>query len=139
MLSAPAEEAFSNLAAELVGAPELEEAVRDRWRTRIRGSSSTVHEAELPERLRTAADLLAVELAAQTLHSDDVRALGARFATPQGALLLLWCYASTWRKDVRLAPLLAIAAAEPGYEERVAAVAHDRVVEGPLSDALSCV
>ena len=139
MLSAPAEEAFSTLATSLAGDPELEEAVRDRWRTRVRGSGAGQHEAKLPEALRTAADRLATELPAQTHDASDVRALGARFATPQGALLLLWCYASTWRKDIALAPLLAIARGVSGYEERVAAVAHDRVVEGPLRDALACV
>ena len=139
MLSAQAEEAFSTLATSLAGAPELEEAVRDRWRTRVRGALGAQHEAEIPEAVRSAADRLASELPSQTHEPESVRALAARFATPQGALLLLWCYASTWRKDVALAPLLSMAAREPGYEERVAAVAHDRVVEGPLRDALACV
>ena len=137
MLSAPAEEAFSTLAASLAGAPELEEAVRDRWRTRLRGSAGG-HEAVLPDALRAAADLLAAELPTQTHSAEDVASLGKHFATPLGPLLLLWCYASTWRKDAQLAALLAIAAKQPGYEERVAAVAADRVIEGPLLDALGC-
>ena len=39
---------------------------------------------------------------------------------------------------MRLAPLLARAAPRPELRERVAAVARDRVVEGPLLDALAC-
>ncbi len=81
---------------------------------------------------------MAQELPQQTHSAIDVSALGERFASPSGPLLLLWCYASTWRKDTLLAGLLAIARGVPGFEERVAAVAADRVIEGPLLDALGC-
>jgi len=142
MLSVKAEEALTTLATALVGQPELEEAVRDRWRIRLRGSAGQ-HDRVLldvlPEALRAAADLLAHELPLQTHSASDVSALGERFASPNGSLLLLWCYASTWRKDAELAKLLAIARAVPGFEERVAVVAAGRVVEGPLLDALGCV
>ncbi|HEY3253811.1 MAG TPA: hypothetical protein VGJ91_07680, partial [Polyangiaceae bacterium] len=138
MLSLQAEEAFSTLASSLAGQPELEEAVRDRWRIRLRGSAAAQHDRVLPDALRSAADLLAHELPLQTHTPGDVAALGERFATASGPLLLLWCYASTWRKDVELTKLLAIARAVPGFEERVAAVAADRVIEGPLLDALGC-
>ena len=138
MLSVPAEEAFSTLAAALDGQPELEEAVRDRWRIRLRSSSATQHDHVLPEALRNAADLLSRDLPLQTHHEADVAALGERFASPSGTLLLLWCYSSTWRKDVELAKLLGIARKVPGFEERVATVAADRVIEGPLLDALLC-
>ncbi|HYQ00392.1 MAG TPA: serine/threonine-protein kinase [Polyangiaceae bacterium] len=138
MLSVPAEDAFSTLSNALVGQPELEEAVRDRWRIRLRSSASTQHDIVLPEALRTAADLLSRELPLQTHNAADIAALGQRFATPGGALLLLWCYASTWRKDIELAKLLGIARSVPGFEERVATVAADRVIEGPLLDALLC-
>ena len=40
MLSVQAEEALTTLATALVGQPELEEAVRDRWRIRLRGSAA---------------------------------------------------------------------------------------------------
>jgi len=139
MLSLQAEEALSTLAAALDGQPELEEAVRDRWRIRLRGSSAAQHDRSLPEALRSAADLLGQELPTQTHGASDLKALGERFASPCGTLLLLWCYASTWRKDAELAGLLAIARRVPGFEERVAAVAADRVIEGPLLDAFGCV
>jgi|GEM_PF-533523 len=139
MLSVQAEEAFSTLATSLVGHPELEEAVRDRWRVRVRGSAAAQHDRKLPDALRAAADLLARELPLQTHAASDVTALAERFASPGGPLLLLWCYASTWRKDAQLAALLARARTVPGFEERVAAVAADRVIEGPLLDALGCV
>jgi len=138
MLSAQAEVAFSTLAASLAGRPELEEAVRDRWRTRVRGAAAEHAELDTPEELRKAADLLAHELPLQTHAADDVVELGKRFATDTGPLLLLWCYSTTWRRDTELAKLLAIADKLPGYEERVTAIARDRVIEGPLVDALAC-
>src|ERR1700710_698411 len=99
MLSEQAEEALSTLATSVVGQPELEEAVRDRWRTRIRGSAGSHLDVALPEALRAAADLLAHELPTQTHSSEAAVALGKHFATPTGPLLLLWCYATTWRRD----------------------------------------
>src|SRR5450432_937811 len=138
MLSAQADEAFSTLAASLAGRPELEEAVRDRWRTRVRGAATEHAQTDTPEELRKAADLLAHELPLQTHTADEVAELGKRFATDTGPLLLLWCYSTTWRRDTELAGLLAIAATVPGYEERVVAVARERVIEGPLVDALGC-
>ncbi|HYQ43912.1 MAG TPA: serine/threonine-protein kinase [Polyangiaceae bacterium] len=139
MLSVPAEEALSILANALDGEPELEAAVRDRWRIRVRSSGFPQADHALPEALRSAADLLSRELPLQTHNSADIAALGERFASPSGSLLLLWCYASTWRKDVELAKLLGVARAVPGFEERVAAVAAHRVIEGSLLDALGCV
>src|SRR4029078_7776460 len=73
-----------------------------------------------------------------TQNFDDLAELGKRFTTDTGPLLLLWCYSTTWRRDVELARLLAIAAKQTDYEERVAIVASARVVEGPLLDALGC-
>lgn len=138
MLSPQAEQAFSTLAAALVGQPELEEAVRDRWRIRLRVSAGSQPDRVLPPALGAAADSLARELPPLTHTDEGVSALAERFASPSGALLLLWCYASTWRKDIELSALLGKARAIPGYEERVAAVAADRVIEGPLLDALGC-
>ncbi|HEY4103893.1 MAG TPA: serine/threonine-protein kinase [Polyangiaceae bacterium] len=139
MLSAQAEEAFSTLTNSLAGRPEFEEAVRDRWRTRVRGIREPHDELELPEAVRAAADLLAHELPAQTHDEGGVAALGKRFAEESGGLLLLWCYSSVWRRDIALAKLLESAAKVPDFGDRVAAVARDRVIEGPLVDALACV
>jgi serine/threonine-protein kinase len=50
----------------------------------------------------------------------------------------LWGSASAWRHDVRLAPLLQRALANPRAAGRVPAVAADRVVSGPFADALAC-
>ena len=95
MLSAQAEEAFSTLAAALAGRPELEEAVRDRWRTRARGAATEQALLEATEEVRQAADLLAQELPLQTHGATELALLGKRFSGESGALLLLWCYSTT--------------------------------------------
>lgn len=51
---------------------------------------------------------------------------------------MAWCVASTWRRDVVIGKLLALAAAHPPFRQRVALAARGRVIEGPLLDALAC-
>ncbi len=57
---------------------------------------------------------------------------------PDGEALLSWCAANVRQHDIPLAERLAIAAAQPALRERAVALARDRVVEGPLLDALAC-
>ncbi|HEX3769954.1 MAG TPA: hypothetical protein VHV30_03770, partial [Polyangiaceae bacterium] len=45
---------------------------------------------------------------------------------------------ASWRRDVELGPLLEAAAKRPEFRDRVPLVARDRVIEGPLRDALAC-
>src|SRR6185369_17058104 len=68
----------------------------------------------------------------------DLSALAKAFAEPAAPVLLLWCYANTWRRDLELAPILVVASARAELRERVSAVASGRVLEGPLRDALAC-
>ena len=133
MLPASALEAFSTLAAALAGRPELGDSVRSRWRAgggRIDG--------ELEGGIRDAADRLGTVLPALTQDDGEVTVLGKLFAEDAGEVLFSWCSASTWRRDARIAKLLTSAAAQPAFQERVVAVARERVVEGPLLDALVC-
>jgi hypothetical protein len=139
MLSEQAQDALSALAVSLAAQPELDEAMRLRWRGRARDGTTERLTAPLPADLSAAADVLGSALPALTQAAGEVTALGDLFADPTGgAVLLAWCAASTSRRDARLARLLAIAATHPGFRDRVASVARDRVVEGPLLDALEC-
>jgi eukaryotic-like serine/threonine-protein kinase len=78
------------------------------------------------------------ELAPLTQTDEGIAALGALFVDTAGQGLLAWLAASTWRHDAWFAPLLRIAAEQPSLHERVEHVARDRVIEGPLFDALAC-
>jgi serine/threonine-protein kinase len=128
MLPDQVQAAISTLTELLSEQPELGEAVRVRWRTGHEHVNSG-----LP-----AAELLGDQLPALTHADDNIAILGKLFDGPAGEILFLWCSASTWRRDARLSPLLTIAAGKAQFRERVAAVARDRVVEGPLLDALAC-
>ena len=133
MLSTPALDALSTLTMALEGRSELADALRLRLRSDGREGSEG-----LTETLCAAADLLGSEMPAFTRSEGNPADLLAHFADGAGEMLLLWCSASTWRRDVELAQLLTIAM-HSGFEERARATARDRVIEGPLLDALACV
>ncbi len=141
MLPAPAQRALSTLTAALVS-PALSAALRARWRAGGRNAGAERVEGELPQELCAAADQLAAALAVLTHMETTVAALGALLSGPEpepsGEVLFMWCAASVWRRDVQMGRLLASAATQPAFRERVSAVARDRVVEGPLLDALAC-
>ena len=140
MLLPQAEEAFSTLAASVARNPDVEDSLRARWGATAREETVDLLSptAPLAADLVAAADLLAEMLPALTESSDELATLGQLFSRAEGAVLFTWCAASTWRRDVHLARLLAVAAAKPRFRDRVAAVARERVVEGPLHDALAC-
>ncbi len=141
MLPAPAQRALSTLAAAVV-TPAVDEALRARWRSGGRNGSIARGAGELPEELCAAADQLAAALTVLTHMDTSVGALGALFssaaAEPGGEVLFSWCAASVWRRDVLMGRILSLASLQPAFRERVPAVARDRVVEGPLLDALAC-
>jgi eukaryotic-like serine/threonine-protein kinase len=136
MFSPQAEEALAVLMQVLTQQPELEEHVHERWRTR--GSSAAAHGSPLSADVIAATDALGKSLRELAQPDQDVSSLAKPFAAPSAPVLLLWCYASTWRRDVQLAPILTLAAKQAELRERVAAVASGRVLEGPLADALAC-
>ena len=138
MTSGPVQDALATLSNLLRDRAELESAVRTRWAV---GDSKRAPDAEvdLPAGARTAADLLEQALPPLTWSDSNVASLGDLFGTPAGEALLVWCSASAWRRDVRIAPLLAAASSRPSTRDRVAAIARDRVVQGPLLDALPSV
>jgi serine/threonine-protein kinase len=138
MLQGEAREALSALAAAFALRPHLEDAVRARWHARGRDGAARRPDGELQEDLCAAADGLSEGLPALTHAGRDVAALGTLFEEPAGDVLLSWCSANAWRQDVDMAELLTIAAARTALRDRVVTVARDRVVEGPLLDALAC-
>jgi|HubBroStandDraft_1064217.scaffolds.fasta_scaffold01302_8 eukaryotic-like serine/threonine-protein kinase len=127
--------ALSTLTAAISARPELGAVLGARWRRR---GSIEPADAGLSEELVEAANRVASSLPALTQSDPQLAALGSLFGEPAGEVLLAWCSASVWRADVRMAPLLVMAAAHPGLRDSVALVARDRVVQGPLLDALAC-
>ena len=134
MIPPKAQDALTLLAASLADRPDLVDAVRVRWLPGARKADGT-----LAADVRASADALGEVLPPLTQTEGDVVALGQLFkGDAAGEVLFAWCASSIWRRDARIARLLTLAAAQPGYRERVPPVARGRVVEGPLLDALAC-
>ena len=138
MLPAQAEDALSTLTGALSSRPDLTDVLRARWHSAGRAPARGQKPDDLAEDLREAADLLAAALPAITNDGEGNVALGALLGEPAGEILLAWCAGSTWRADTQLAWLLGSAATHESLRDRVVAVARDRVIEGPMRDALAC-
>ena len=69
---------------------------------------------------------------------ENPAALDAVLETPEADALLAWCASSTKRRDTSMAHLLAAGVARAEWSNRAVAIARERVVEGPLLDALAC-
>jgi serine/threonine-protein kinase len=136
MLSAMAAEALQTLTRSLADAPDTARALCDHWRPG-RGGSEPIA-TPLSDEQRAAADRLGGELADLTHAEKPAAALVELFAQPAGEVLLAWLGTNTWRRGAHFAGLLAASASRPPLARRAAEVARDRVVEGPLVDALGC-
>ncbi len=138
MLPAQVQSALATLAALISTSPDLEAALAQRWRGPGGQAVSGQVYGTLPEEARAAAGLLETSLPPLMHAEGDAAALGAAMGEPGAEALFSWCAASTWRRDIHVARLLATCATRPAFRERVPAVARARVVEGPLLDAHAC-
>ncbi len=135
MLPEQLQAAFSTLAVIATDA-DLGDAACARWRESGRGGAAEHPQEALSKELSDAADELGAAL--PELTHTEAAALGALFGDPAGEVLLAWCSASTWRRDTVMSGLLALAATKPELAARAVLVARERVVEGPLLDAITC-
>ncbi len=132
MTATELEAAVATLTESVLRSPRVEEAVRAWWRT------ASPSPGTLDGELAAAADVLTRELLRLGRTSTGISALRPWFDGPGASVLLSWCSASAWRGTASIAPMLALASEHPPLAARVAAAAGDRVVAGPLVDALRC-
>ncbi|MFO0672338.1 MAG: serine/threonine-protein kinase [Polyangiaceae bacterium] len=138
MIPDPVREALSTLTQALAAEPALDDALRARWRVGGRDRSAPQPAVPLSDALRAAADAVADALPALSHEPSAESALLETLAGPSGETLFTWATASTWRRDARLSHLLAAATRISAFRDRAGVVARERVVEGPLMDALAC-
>jgi eukaryotic-like serine/threonine-protein kinase len=71
-------------------------------------------------------------------EQSDTAALVAMLDGADADVLLSWCKDNTRRRDVAMAAVLAAASTREPLRERARTIARERVVEGPLLDAIAC-
>jgi serine/threonine-protein kinase len=133
MLPAQVTEALTTLASSLEAAPSLAHALHTRWH-----SAGLDRSVPIPSEVAAAADVVDRALPTLTRSQNGVIDLGSLFGTPQGEIVFIWCASNAARRDARLARLLAIAGQNEAVKDSVQHVVRDRIVEGPLLDALAC-
>ena len=138
MLPDPAQGALNTLTDLFATRPALVEAVRAQWRAGSGFDANPGLDSVVPEDVIAAADELSAAMPALTASEEHLALLCSAVAGAAGPALVTWCKASTWRRDVHMARLLMAAAKEEAFREQIPQIAHDRVVEGPLVDALAC-
>ncbi len=138
MLPDPVQGALNTLTDLFSTRPGLVDAVHAQWRAGSGFDANPGLDSDVPEDVVAAADALSAAMPALTASEEHLALLCRALAEPAGPTLLAWCKASTWRRDVHMARLLMAAAKEDAFREQVPQIAHDRVVEGPLVDALAC-
>lgn len=112
--------------------PELAKALFKSWRSGLRRDAEALQPS-----VREAASIVDRALPPWT-QSADPSELAEIFDDAFGEVVFIWCAANADRSDARLAPLLEAARTHTEYREQALIVARNRVVEGPLEDALRC-
>jgi serine/threonine-protein kinase len=135
MLPAQVEEALSMLTSALASSPQLNAPLHAHWRGE-RGDHG------LPDAVRVAAEMLDKAMPALTKTQGGLADLAGLFAKPElaaaGDVVLTWCAANAGRRDVRMARVLSVAVTKERARDFALAAARDRIIEGPLVDAIAC-
>ncbi len=133
MIPGKVEEVLQTLEQALAENPPLSGVLSTSWQSRGRE-----RDPETPQEVFAAADGLEAELIALAAAAGPADRLRPLFEGARGEVVFAWCAASVARGDVRLAQLLTVASKVPSLKERAILVARDRIVQGPLVDALGC-
>ena len=132
MLPEKVQGALASLATLLASTPDAHGALVTRWRTGGRDDDGLSKDA------RAAADVLSEALPPLTREDAGRNALIEVFGGADKDVLVAWCLGSSGHRDAELAKLFAAGLRDESIAERVMRATHDRVVEGPLLDALAC-
>lgn len=127
-------EAVEALTSTLAGSPKIAAMLYAKWRS---GPHEPTPEG-LGANVLAATEMIDRRMPAWTHEHTDPASLQQVFASPAGEIFFIWCAANVARSDARLSGLLAAAVAHPEYTDQAIGVARNRVVQGPLEDALRC-
>ncbi|HSC88080.1 MAG TPA: protein kinase, partial [Polyangiaceae bacterium] len=130
MISAELDEALQQLERALAEQPELEGSLIDYWERQDPAHPGRLDPAVA--RWAQTVDTGWLELVTHGQESALAQSSGAR-----ESLLFVWCRAGVARAEIRLASVYSALSRQPERQERVRALARDRIVQGPLLDALA--
>ncbi|MDH5490592.1 MAG: serine/threonine protein kinase [Myxococcales bacterium] len=133
MIPEPLQDALLQLSAELARAPRVAATLFEGWRT---GSWAT--DASLDPAICAAAQTVDAEMPPWTHTLGGLEEAKQTFADSTGEIVFIWCAANAARSDARLAELFEAAAAHPEYHHQALILIRNRIVQGPLEDALMC-
>jgi hypothetical protein len=134
MIPEKVQSALDTLSATLAYFPSSPEALLVRWR-----EGSFADGDSLSAEDRTAAEVIDKSLPAMSRSTTGVADLASTFDDARGEVVLRWCEASASRRDARLSKLFEQARRQPRWQERVDAAIRERIVGGPMLDALECL
>lgn len=132
MIPEEVREALGAVSSALADAPRVANALFAGWR------DGRLRQIELGLDVHAAAQTIDELLPPWTCAADR-SAFEGIFDDPLGEVIFIWCAANAARNDARLIGLIEAAVAHPEYREQALIVARNRVIEGPLEDALGCV
>ncbi len=121
-------EALGTLTDALASSPSLSPALHARWRHGLKAGK-----AALAPELAAAADFLD-----RALPEANAKELTKELAEPTGEMIFVWAAAHAGRSDTKLAHVLAAASQHEEHRVRARIIARNRIVQGPLVDALAC-
>ena len=121
------------LAAALEDDPGLGPTLHSTWRT-----GKLEAGANLGTGVAAATGLVDRSMPEWSRSWETAADLKAVFDEPAGEVLLLWAAANVARTDSQVAPILEAAIGHEEYAGQARVIARNRVVQGPLEDALSC-
>lgn len=130
MIPAKVEEAFSCIAQGTRDAPGTIDAIVSLW------EGGRANGPIAPDLLRAAREIERA-LPALTRTNSARDRLAPLLTDFRADMLLAWATASSARADVRLEPILTLALETASLSDRALDIARDRVVQGPLEDALA--
>jgi len=122
------------LAAALADDPGLGPTLHDTWRT-----GKLELGAQLGTGVAAATGLVDRSMPEWSRTWDTAADVKVAFDEPAGEVLLLWAAANAGRTDARLGPILSAAVGDEELGRQARIIARNRVVQGPLEDALMCV
>lgn len=127
-------ESLATLARELTSSETAQDSLYAHWR-RIGYDDGHKLSAEAV----AAADLLDRAMPGLSKSNGAVADIAKLYGETTGEVIFTWCAASVSRPDVRLQRLLALAVPHAAFGDRAIHIARERIVQGPLLDALTCV